>query len=1338
MLGIRASNPGSVFSIQHSRVMIISVALAGMLTQFTTMVLLELLQPAWSDLIASAVDAFSNALLIGALYFFLLWLRHKSTARSGIKIVAMLALAVALASAIATVEISVHPLFGALEENIGALGIILIDTALVTALIHVVVGWFEKLRPYFDGYDVHEGDRGKQPHLVALIAIASVLIITAAVNAIPGVTTIAANSVDNMFTEIIDVSGRQRMFSQRIGRFSSQLTSPEFYRTDVAEKLAEAVSEMRHQADVIDEKLAFIESRITSFWTDEKIDHKNRMDDARGIMLQNAELVLLGLKQNAEEVSVGPDVRLQKAIDHFLPLQEIVVSEWQKSYFDVREARNDLYLLWVVFSPFALTVIGFTALGPIAVILRSQEQRLKTRSEEYQRLITAIGHAKSAIILLDRNGTISWANPALVDLLSVEGEVIGRSLAELLESRHASPETLLKLSELVNRPERMRAAFSIISPSGLTLELVLEVELSEGTSANEGGFTAILRDRTERFNMRKFLRAVFEGAAQGIVIQRSDGEIIDANPEAERLLGLTLDQLKGLNSLDPRWRALDADGQDLPGEQHPAMIALRTNEPVNATIMGIEAGDGERRWLLVNCNLSVDPASSERIVIASFADVTQARIRESELEEANQIAQQSLSELTEYKAALDQHAIVTVTDASGRITYANQRFQQISGYQLDEVIGKTHSILNSRTHPKSMFGDMWRTIAQGNTWRGEICNRAKDGSLYWVDTTIIPTHDSGGSVKGYVSIRYDITNRVQALSELEESRALNERKTDLLEMTLAHMNQGISVYDKEGRIVIWNDKYVSMYEMRLHDVQAGMKLEELLNIQKAQGSFSGSPRDLIAEIRKSVEDGQILENTTRQRSGQLIKAIHSPTPEGGHVATHEDVTEREQAQSRISHAAHHDLLTGLPNRIKIRATIADALDTCRTDSDRFSVMLIDLDRFKAVNDTFGHAIGDNLLREVAKRMRANVRQDDVVARLGGDEFAIYFAAATDQETMTRTIAKRLVRDLCMPYEIDGVLVNIGASIGVAIAPEHGKTCDDLFHNADIALYHVKNNGRHGFRIFDSDLEAKALERAQIEADLHQAIANEAFELYFQPYYDITEERIVGAECLIRWNHPERGFIPPDLFIPIAEDTGLIQEIGDWVIKTAIHHAVSLSEDLKIAINVSAAQFGHGRLADSIIQALFQTRLDPERIEIEVTETVLLRDDPALIAELESIKALNISVALDDFGTGYSSLKHLKTFQFDKIKIDKSFVGDMSTNDHSAAIVAAITNMARSLGITVTAEGVETKDQLKLLRAAGCTFAQGFHLARPMPSAEFKELILSGNRSDAKHIVEYAI
>ena len=1173
---------------------------------------------------------------------------------------------------------------------------------------------------------------------MALMAIASVLILTAAVNAIPGITTIAANSVDDMFTEIIDESGRQRMFSQRIGRFSSQATSPESDQADVAKKLAVAVSKMRLQAGHIDEKLTIIETRINSFWTDEKIEHKNRLEDARRVMLRNAELMLSALQKNSEKEIVASDIRLQRSIDYFLPLQELVISEWQESYSDVRAARNDLSSLWVLFSPFALVVIGFTALGPIAAILRSQEQSLKTRSDEYQRLISAIGHAKSAIVLLDRNGTIIWANPALAELLSVDGEPAGRSLTELLESRQAAPETLRKLSELVDNPQGMWTAFPIVSPDGKTLELVLEIELSDGISCNEGGFTAILRDRTERFNMRKFLRAVFEGAAQGIVIQRSNGEIIDANPEAERLLGLTLDQLKGLTFLDSRWRALDADGEDLPGENHPAMVALRTNKPVNATLMGIEAGDGECRWLLVNCNLSIDPATSERIVIASFADVTQARIRESELREAHQNAQKSLTELADYKAALDQHSIVTATDSKGLITYANSRFQRISGYQPDEVIGKSHSILNSGTHPKSLFSDMWRDIAKGKTWRGEICNRAKDGSLYWVDTTIIPTHDRDGSVKGYVAIRYDITERIKTKHLLEKTRALTEKKTALLEMTLTHMNQGISVYDKEGRIVIWNDKYVSMYGMKSDDVSAGKTLEELLNIQKAEGNFEGNPRALIKKIQSSIDAGVVLENTTPQRSGMLIKTIHSPTPEGGHVATHEDVTEREQANNRIFHAAHHDLLTGLPNRIMIRATIANALEVSLTDGEKFSVMLIDLDRFKAVNDTFGHAIGDELLKEVAKRMRANVRQDDVVARLGGDEFAIYFAAAKDQEATTCTIAERLVNDLSLPYEIDGLVVNVGASIGMAVAPEHGNSCDELFRNADIALYHVKANGRQAFRLFDSELEAKFRERAQIEDELHQAIATEAFELYFQPFHDMKENRIVGAECLIRWNHAERGFIPPDFFIPIAEETGLIQEIGDWAIKNAIEQAARLPDHIKIAINVSAAQFGHGRLVDTIIHSLIQTRVDPKRIEIEVTETVLLRDDPVLITELEKIKALNLSVALDDFGTGYSSLKHLKMFQFDKIKIDKSFVNDMTTNDHSAAIVAAMTNMARSLGMAVTAEGIETREQLQLLRAAGTNFGQGYYLARPMPAAQFSELLLAPGESDEQPIVEYAI
>jgi len=552
-------------------------------------------------------------------------------------------------------------------------------------------------------------------------------------------------------------------------------------------------------------------------------------------------------------------------------------------------------------------------------------------------------------------------------------------------------------------------------------------------------------------------------------------------------------------------------------------------------------------------------------------------------------------------------------------------------------------------------------------------------------------------------------------------------------MTLAHMNQGISVYDKDGYITVWNSQYADMFGMRQNQVKTGMTLSDLLNVQKVNGNFEGDPLVYLEKIRDQVTVGEAFIDTTTMGDGRKIKTIHSPTPEGGHVSTHEDVTERERANAAVQFAADHDILTGLPNRINITRSVARALETGLPAGERFSVMLVDLDRFKAVNDTFGHATGDKLLIAAAQRMAECVRTDDVVSRLGGDEFAIYFSAGQEQEqeNVIKTIAKRMLKSLARPYEIDGRSIHIGASIGAAIAPDHGRNVDSLFRAADNALYHVKANGKLSWRLFDAELAFKARNRREIEADLRNAIANDEFTLHYQPYYSVSTGFITGVESLIRWNHPVRGPVSPDVFIPIAEDTGLIREIGDWVLRKAIADGVHWPSHVKIAVNASVAQFGHGQLIATISAALEEFKLDPSRLEIEVTETVLLRDDPILLAEMGRLKEMNISIALDDFGTGYSSLKHLKMFPFDKIKIDRSFVGDMLHNPQSAAIVGSIASLARSLEMTVTAEGVETNDQMHILKLAGCTYAQGYLMSRPLPFDEVTRFIKGDTKDDRK-------
>jgi diguanylate cyclase (GGDEF)-like protein len=371
-----------------------------------------------------------------------------------------------------------------------------------------------------------------------------------------------------------------------------------------------------------------------------------------------------------------------------------------------------------------------------------------------------------------------------------------------------------------------------------------------------------------------------------------------------------------------------------------------------------------------------------------------------------------------------------------------------------------------------------------------------------------------------------------------------------------------------------------------------------------------------------------------------------------------------------------------------------------------------------VNDTFGHAVGDKLLQMVADRMRANVRDVDLIARLGGDEFALYFADTPDQTDATIVIASRLLAALSAPYSIDGCQLSVGASIGLAIAPEHGCDLDTLMRNADSALYEVKAAGRNAFRIFDDQLAREARDRRELENDLREALREDQLELYYQPIVSVPDRTVVGMEALLRWHHPRRGLVPPDVFVPIAEQTGQIGSIGAWIIRTACRDAASWPTEIRVAVNVSPAQLGQLDFVDTVMRELVRSKLDPARLELEVTETVLLGNDDSILGDLHQLRSLGVRIALDDFGTGYSSLSYLRLFPFDKIKIDRSFVREIEHSPHCSAIVVAVAGLARSLGISTTAEGVETEEQFTLLAAAGCTTVQGYLFGQPREIGAF--------------------
>ncbi len=426
----------------------------------------------------------------------------------------------------------------------------------------------------------------------------------------------------------------------------------------------------------------------------------------------------------------------------------------------------------------------------------------------------------------------------------------------------------------------------------------------------------------------------------------------------------------------------------------------------------------------------------------------------------------------------------------------------------------------------------------------------------------------------------------------------------------------------------------------------------------------------------------------------------------------EQTVERLRAEAKINHMARHDELTGLPNRASFQAEIGRALQAGRAAC---AVLCLDLDRFKAVNDTLGHLAGDKLLKAVGERLLGNACEGVFVARIGGDEFAIVQTAG-DQPVAAMSLAERVIALLSQPYDLDGQHIVVGVSIGIALAPSDGTEAEDLVKNADLALYRAKGDGRGTKRFFEREMDAQMQARRKLELDLRAAVANNEFELFYQPLVDLQTDRVCGFEALLRWHHPHRGLVPPNDFISLAEESGEIEAIGAWVLMTACREAASWPKDIKVAVNLSPVQFRSGTLALHVVSALAASGLPPARLELEITESVMLQDTQGTLKVLHELRSAGVRISMDDFGTGYSSLSYLRKFPFDKIKIDQSFIRDLSSTNDAAAIIKAVMDLGSGLGMATTAEGVETEAQLLHLRQKGCKEVQGYLISPPRPAA----------------------
>lgn len=788
-------------------------------------------------------------------------------------------------------------------------------------------------------------------------------------------------------------------------------------------------------------------------------------------------------------------------------------------------------------------------------------------------------------------------------------------------------------------------------------------------------------------------------------------------------------------------------------------------------------------------------------------------------------------------------------DADARLVMCNQRF--ISMYRLEaENIqpGDTlHHLLARRSANDTFAGNVEQFISniRAKVRAGQFGTQfveLKDGRTIAVTRQPMP----GG---GWVSTHEDITDSQRLIDALKEAEATAHRKEVQLDAALNHIVQGLCMFDAEGRVVLFNRRYC---ELMGEDDNAlkRVSLLDLLKRRKAQGTFVGDHDEVVRSLVARIRAGEISVNETRGRGGSILRVVRHPMKGGGWVATFEDITEqrraegerdrtrafldliidnvpsvihvkrasdstfvlvnrewerfwglsrkdvigksvrslfrekevaevearddallnggqpifeereivtygagrrsvygrrlmlrdentgveyilavadditeRKAAEARISYLAHYDALTGLPNRTLFREQLEQELSLVQRGV-HLAVLCLDLDQFKNVNDTLGHSAGDELLKAVSQRLRRCIRDCDLIARLGGDEFIIVQTGLREPKE-AEALALRLRQAVPNPpYDLNGHLTTVDLTVGIALSPDNGVKIDELLRNADLALYEAKRENRAGYRYFEPQMNERMKRRRLLENDLRSAIVHNEFALHYQPVVNLRSEKITACEALLRWMNPRRGMIGPSEFIPVAEDTGLIGEIGEWVLRQACSDAANWPANVKVAVNVSAVQFRSLALPLAIAAALSDSGLPAERLELEITETALMRNNQPTLAVLRQIHALGVGVVMDDFGAGYSSLSYLRQFPFNKIKIDQSFIADLATHDEAVALVSTIVGLARILKMTTTAEGVETASQRQILKAAGCDEMQGYLFSPPQPASKIAELLNS--------------
>lgn len=797
--------------------------------------------------------------------------------------------------------------------------------------------------------------------------------------------------------------------------------------------------------------------------------------------------------------------------------------------------------------------------------------------------------------------------------------------------------------------------------------------------------------------------AVLAALGDGILVVGVDRRVASANPAAESLLGLAGADLIGRHMAEAPWHRIRPDGTPIRDDERAALVTLESGQPVSGVVTGVRGTHGDVIWVEVSTNPLHTPDGQLDGVVVCMRDISE-RIA----------AEKATTFQAALLAAVGQAVIVV--DPQGRIVFWNQASETMYGWTAAEALGQMAVDLVP-AESTEQAREIMRTVKAGKSWSGDFVVSRRDGTRFSVLVTDTPMFDENGALLAVIGVATDISERKRAEETTHAMAAIVESTADAIFTTTV-----------DGTILTWNRGAEELYGYVATEV-VGRRVSMLQPVEA---------RDEVVSILATVVAGGTIRGleTVRYRKDRTcvdVSLTVSPIfGEDGSVvaasAIARDITDRRRLEQELTLQATHDTLTGLPNRTLLADRLSHALAGAAERGGPVAVLFCDLDQFKTVNDASGHLVGDELLVEVARRLRAVIRPSDTVARFGGDEFVI--VCANTDTTAAQRIADRLAAALSDPIVINGQRLYVSASVGIAVTPPLDGEAETLLRSADAAMYDAKAHGRARSRVFDTSLAVQSTERQQLTNELREALNQQTLEVHYQPVVQLETGELVGIEALIRWQHPTRGWVPPDLFVPLAEEAGLVWSLDRWVLTRACSDAAALRRggvlpaDAHLSVNISARNIADPDLLDVVRQSASDAGLPLDALELEVTETGLMADAPTCCRVLNGLRALGVGIALDDFGTGYSSLANVRQLPVTTIKIDRGFIEHVTDRPEDLAIASAVIVLAQAVGLRVIAEGVETPEQLSLLHNLGCPDGQGYLWSKALPLDELTTLLIN--------------